>query len=101
MHQEHARGGFDMEPEIILIPDDNGVEQEFEVIMKFEVDGTGAKYVLVVPVEIEDEDDEVYAFRYEENPCRQGGDIILHVIEDESEWELVEEVFNQLMEDFE
>ncbi len=43
-----------------------GHEEEFEVIMKFEVDGSEAKYMMVAPVEPEDGETDVYAFRYEE-----------------------------------
>ncbi|WP_028596038.1 DUF1292 domain-containing protein [Paenibacillus assamensis] len=84
------------EPEIIYIPDDEGNEEEFEVIMKFEVDGSDNKYMMVVPVEASDEEDseEVYAFRYEED----GDDLKLFVIEDEEEWNIVEETFNTLVD---
>ncbi|MBD8498930.1 MULTISPECIES: DUF1292 domain-containing protein [Paenibacillus] len=84
------------EPEIIYIPDDEGNEEEFEVIMKFEVDGSDNKYMMVVPVEPSDEEDseEVYAFRYEED----GDDLKLFVIEDEEEWNIVEETFNTLVD---
>lgn len=82
------------EPEIIYIPDDDGNEEEFEVIMKFEVDGSDKKYLMVVPVEGGDEEsDEVYAFRYEED----GDDLTLYTIEDEEEWNIVEETFNTLL----
>ncbi|WP_322904608.1 DUF1292 domain-containing protein [Paenibacillus campi] len=82
------------EPEIIYIPDDDGNEEEFEVIMKFEVDGSDAKYMMVVPMEAtEDDTDEVYAFRYEED----GDDLKLYIIEDEQEWQIVEETFNTLV----
>ena len=82
------------EPEIIYIPDDDGNEEEFEVVMKFEVDGTNQKYMLVVPAEASDEEEEeVYAFRYEED----GDDLQLFTIEDEAEWDMVEETFNTLM----
>ncbi len=82
------------EPEIIYIPDDDGNEEEFEVIMKFEVDGSEAKYMMVVPMEAtEDDTDEVYAFRYEED----GDDLKLYIIEDEDEWQIVEETFNTLV----
>ncbi|WP_411343456.1 DUF1292 domain-containing protein [Paenibacillus sp. WLX1005] len=82
------------EPEIIYIPDDEGNEEEFEVIMKFEVDGSEAKYMMVVPMEAtEDDTDEVYAFRYEE----EGDDLKLYIIEDEDEWQIVEETFNTLV----
>ncbi|MCG7410309.1 DUF1292 domain-containing protein [Paenibacillus sp. ACRRX] len=83
------------EPEIIYIPDDEGNEEEFEVIMKFEVDGSDNKYMMVVPVDAADEEaDEVYAFRYEED----GEDLKLFIIEDEEEWNIVEETFNTLVD---
>ena len=82
------------EPEIIYIPDDEGNEEEFEVIMKFEVAGSDAKYMMVVPMEAtEDDTDEVYAFRYEE----EEDDLKLYIIEDEAEWQIVEETFNTLV----
>lgn len=83
------------EPEIIYIPDEDGNEEEFEVIMKFEVDGSDQKYMMVVPVESDEESDEVYAFRYEED----GDDLKLYTIEDEEEWNMVEETFNTLLGD--
>jgi len=85
-----------MEPEIIYIPDEEGNEEEFEVVMKFEVEDSGAKYLMVVPTESEDETDEVYAFRYEED--ENGEELKLYTIEDEEEWNMVEETFNTLLE---
>lgn len=87
------------EPEIIYIPDDEGNEEEFEVIMKFEVDGSDAKYMMVVPLDSEgadDESEEVYAFRYEED----GDDLKLYTIDSDEEWEIVEETFNTLIDEF-
>ena len=86
---------FDDEPEIIYIPDEDGNEEEFEVVMKFEVDGSDNKYMMVVPVEEseDEESEEVYAFRYIED----GDDLQLYTIEDEEEWKIVEETFNTLM----
>jgi len=82
------------EPEIIYIPDEEGQEEGFEVIMKFEVDGSESKYMMVVPLDSDDEEaDEVYAFRYEED----NDDLKLYVIEDEAEWQIVEETFNTLV----
>jgi uncharacterized protein YrzB (UPF0473 family) len=85
---------LDYEPEIIYIPDEDGNEEEFEVVMKFEVDGSDQKYMMVVPLDSEDESEEVYAFRYEED----GDDLKLYTIEDEEEWNMVEETFNTLLE---
>ena len=83
------------EPEIIYIPDDEGNEEEFEVIMKFEVDDSDTKYLMVVPMDSDEETDEVYAFRYEED--EDGDDLKLYTIEDEEEWNMVEETFNTLL----
>jgi uncharacterized protein YrzB (UPF0473 family) len=84
------------EPEIIYIPDEDGNEEEFEVIYTFEVDGSDKKYMMVVPVDSEDEEsDEVYAFRYEED--ENGEDLKLYPIEDEEEWNIVEETFHTLI----
>jgi len=87
----------EMEPEIIYIPDEEGNEEEFEVIMKFELDGDGRKYIMVVPVNggegDEEGEEEVYAFRYEED----GDELNLYTIEDEEEWQIVEETFNTLL----
>lgn len=92
------RIGNEEEPEIIYIPDDEGNEEEFEVIMKFEVDGSDAKYMMVVPLESDEEAEaeEVYAFRYEED----GDDLKLYTIESDEEWEIVEETFNTLIDEF-
>ncbi len=83
------------EPELIYIPDEEGNEEEFEVIMKFEVDDSDAKYMMVVPVvgDGSDNEEEVYAFRYEEDE----EDLKLYPIEDDAEWEMVEETFNTLL----
>ncbi|MDO7908118.1 DUF1292 domain-containing protein [Paenibacillus sp. JX-17] len=93
MAENHV--GMQEEPEIIYIPDDEGNEEEFEVIMKFEVDGSDSKYMMVAPVDGDDDESEVYAFRYEED----GDDIKLYVIEDDAEWDIVEETFNTFLVD--
>jgi uncharacterized protein YrzB (UPF0473 family) len=89
------------EAELIYIPDDDGNEEAFEVIMRFEVDdGTDRKYLMVVPADEDEEaseEQEVYAFRYEE----EHDEIKLFPIEDQAEWDMVEETFNTLMGEFE
>jgi len=85
------------EAEIIYIPDDEGNDEPFEVIMRFEPDdGTDRKYIMLVPADDTDEEQEVFAFRYEE----EGDDIKLFPIEDEAEWDMVEETFNTLVSGF-
>ncbi|MBB6735433.1 DUF1292 domain-containing protein [Cohnella zeiphila] len=81
------------EAEILYIPDDEGNDEAFEVIMRFEPDdGTDRKYILLVPAEDTDEEQEVFAFRYEE----EDEEIKLFPIEDQAEWDMVEETFNTL-----
>jgi uncharacterized protein YrzB (UPF0473 family) len=88
------------EAEIIYIPDDDGNDEAFEVIMRFELDdGSDRKYLMVVPAEEspeEEEEQEVFAFRYEE----ENEEIKLFPIEEQAEWDMVEETFNTLMSEF-
>lgn len=83
------------EAEIIYIADDEGNDEAFEVIARFELDdGTDRKYLMVVPAdEDENEEQEVFAFRYDE----ENEEIKLYPIEDQEEWDMVEETFNMLM----
>lgn len=71
------------EAEIIYIADDEGNDEAFEVIARFELDdGTDRKYLMVVPAdEDENEEQEVFAFRYDE----ENEEIKLYPIEDQEE----------------
>lgn len=80
--------------ERIFIPDDDGEDHEFEVILPFELDETNAAYLAVVPVEqVESEEADLYVFRYEE----EDEGLQLFQIESDDEWDLVEEVLNTLL----
>lgn len=84
----------------LFIPDENGVEQKFEILYEFERHDTGQKYILVVPADQdvdEEEQQEVFAFRYHGDQDQ----LTLEMIEDDKEWEIVEEMFNTwLSEEF-
>ncbi|GAA0601844.1 DUF1292 domain-containing protein [Virgibacillus siamensis] len=87
------------EQERIIIPDENGEEHLFEVLFSFDVDQTENSYIAVVPVEQKDDDEvEVYAFRYEEKE-KDDDDLSLFAIESNEEWEMVEEMLNTLAEE--
>ncbi|MFD2210992.1 DUF1292 domain-containing protein [Virgibacillus halophilus] len=87
------------EKERIIIPDENGEEHLFEVLFTFDVDETNQSYIAVVPAEQKDDDEvEVYAFRYEEKG-QDDDDLALFPIEDDEEWELVEEMLNTLADE--
>ncbi|SEO33991.1 Uncharacterized protein YrzB, UPF0473 family [Amphibacillus marinus] len=86
------------ENERIIIPDENGEEHLFEVLFTFDVDQNQQSYIAVVPVEQSaDEEQEVFAFRYEEKGNED--DLALFAIETDEEWEIVEEMLNTLMEE--
>jgi len=85
------------EQERIIIPDESGNDHEFIVIYRFEVDETNASYVALVPSEQEeDEEQDLYVFRIEED--EDDDDIRLFQIEDEAEWEIIEETIATLEE---
>jgi uncharacterized protein YrzB (UPF0473 family) len=80
------------EKERIIIPDESGEEHLFEVLFTFDLDESEKSYMVVVPVEqTESEEQEVYAFRFEE-PVGKEDDLTLYQIEDDEEWEMVEEM---------
>jgi len=87
------------ENERIIIPDENGEENLFEVLFTFDVDDTKKSYLAVVPIEQKDDDEvEVYAFRYEENGDNDN-DLALFPIETDEEWEIVEEMLHTLADE--
>ncbi|MGM7702127.1 DUF1292 domain-containing protein [Pseudalkalibacillus sp. Hm43] len=84
------------EKERIIIPDENGEEHLFEVLFTFDVDETEKSYMVLVPVESSEEDEEdveVFAFRYEDKG-EKDDDIELFPIETDAEWDMVEEMLN-------
>ncbi|WP_124727943.1 DUF1292 domain-containing protein [Staphylospora marina] len=88
--------------EILIIPNDEGKDEEFEVLYTFEHNDTGKKYMFVTPVQSEEDDEEEYqevlAFRYNDD----GGEFRLEMIDEdnEEEWDMVEEMFNTLFSDW-
>lgn len=87
------------EKERIIIPDENGEENLFEVLFKFDIDETGHSYITLIPVEqAQDEEVEVYAFRYEDDGSEENG-LKLFPIESDEEWDMVEEMLNTLADE--
>ncbi len=78
-----------MEDKILLI-DENGEEREFELIVSIDIEDK--TYVLLS----EDEDsDDVYPFVIGQD---EEGEVLMPV-EDEDEFQLIEEAYSQLMEE--
>lgn len=87
--------------ERIIIPDDNGDEVLFEVLLTFDIDETKKSYVFLTEVnEVasreDDEEVDVYAFRYE---MGDDEDLSFFDIESDEEWEMVEEMFHTLVDE--
>ncbi|WP_084213487.1 DUF1292 domain-containing protein [Thermicanus aegyptius] len=92
---DHLHYHEDEEGEFIYIPDEEGNEVRYEVLYQFEVEDSGKKYMLIIPAEETDEEEqEVLAFRFDED---EEGGITLYPLETDEEWDLVEEAFNTLM----
>lgn len=84
--------------ERIIIPDpETGEEHLFDVLFTFDVEESDKSYMVVTPTEAPDEDEEVevFGFRYED----EDGDFKLFAIESDEEWEMVEEMINTYMDE--
>lgn len=87
------------EKERIIIPDEDGEEHLFEVLVTFTIEETKQTYIAVTPIEeSEDEEVEVYAFRYEMKD-NDDNDIALYPIDSDEEWDMVEEMLHTLVDD--
>lgn len=84
----------------ITLVDENGNEQLFNVLFTFTSDEYKKSYILLYPEGTEDDEEvDIQAFSF--NPDEDGdateGD--LQPIEDDAEWEMVEEVLNTFLDD--
>lgn len=87
------------EKERIVIPDENGDEHLFEVLVTFDVKETQKTYIAVVPVEQQEDDEvELFAFRYEIKDSDED-DLALFPIESDEEWDMVEEMLHTLTDE--
>lgn len=84
----------EFEVQLVTLIDEEGNEQEFEVIEIFEVDGTEYVAIALPEEEAEADDDEVMVFRLEVD--EKTGEEILHDIEDDDEWNKVAEAYMDL-----
>ena len=98
-NKDDIRPGAD-DQQITLI-DDNGNEELYNVLFTFDSDDYGKSYVLLYPEGIDDDDDDVqieaFSFTPDENVDASAGD--LFPIEDDDEWNMVEEVLNTFLAD--
>lgn len=97
-NNEHVKPGDDNQ-QITLI-DEKGNEELYQVLFTFDSEDYGKSYVLLYPAS-EDEDQEVeiqaFSFTPDANGDASSGD--LFPIEDDKEWDMVEEVLNTFLAD--
>lgn len=77
----------------VYIPDEDGNDVKFEVIIYFEIEKIGGKYIIATPA-FEDTD-EAYAFKIYE--YEDGSEIFVALEEDDDEFQLVLETYDTLM----
>ena len=82
---------MDNEISKITLTDENGVEIEFDVITKLDIEEN--EYVIVVPSNEDAEDAEAVALKIELN---DDGEEVLVSIDDEDEFEMVQEAYATL-----
>lgn len=76
------------EKEIIIV-DEDGVEVRYEILFTYENEDRGCQYVLYYDP---NDPEQIYAAKYNDNHE-------LFEVEDEEEWDEIQEVFNTFVED--
>ncbi|GKT03478.1 DUF1292 domain-containing protein [Furfurilactobacillus sp. WILCCON 0119] len=88
----------DNEQQITLV-DDNGNETLYNVLFTFTSEDYGKSYILLYPASTADDEEvdiQAYGFDPEEDGSTEGE---LSPIEDEAEWDMVEEMLNTFLDD--
>jgi uncharacterized protein YrzB (UPF0473 family) len=75
--------------DVITLIDEEGEEHEFTVLDILEVDGT--EYAILVPVDDEEQEDEVVIFKFTEDD--EGNEILVEIEDDE--WEKVADAWQE------
>ncbi|GAF39881.1 hypothetical protein FC83_GL000322 [Agrilactobacillus composti DSM 18527 = JCM 14202] len=99
-HKDNQQNSKDMNDRYVTLVDDQGNEELYQVLFTFDSEDYGKSYVLLYPASAkEDEEVEIQAFSFkpDENGDVAEGD--LYPIEDDDEWNMVEEVLNTFIND--
>lgn len=99
MAEEHNHDHNHEDEDLITLVDDDGNEELYKVLFTFDSDDFGKSYILLYPSSAEnDEEVDIQAYAYNPDQSEDSeGD--LQPIEDEDEWEMVEEVLNTFLDD--
>ena len=97
--EDKQNKAFDKDSQITLV-DDQGNEELYNVLFTFDSEDYGKSYVLLYPAgatEDEEVDIQAFSFKSDDNGATASGD--LYPIEDDDEWNMVEEVLNTFLSD--
>lgn len=85
--------------EIFTLVDEVGNEELYKEAMRFQSPETGKWYICLYPLDEEnDEEVGIQAFAFEE-PTSEEDELELLPIENDTEWEMVQEVLNTFIDD--
>lgn len=86
---------MDKDAKIVYIPDENGNDVKFEVIIYFEIEKLKGQYIIATPAF--EETDEAYAFKIFKD--EDGSEIFIALEDEDEEFEMVLETYNTLMDE--
>jgi len=98
-HEHNHNHNHEDEERYITLVNENGDEELFEILLTFDSEEYEKSYVLFYPVGEVEEEDEGVVHAYSYIPTEEGGFGELMEIENEEEWDMVEEVFNTFLDD--
>lgn len=82
--------------EYITIVDEQGNESLYEILFTFDSEDYGKSYVYLYPAGTSDDEDvELQVYSYIEQEDGTSGELL--PVEDEAEWEMIEEVLNTFL----
>ncbi len=90
-----------MDENYLTVVDENGNESLCEILFTFDSDEFEKSYVFYVPVETKDDDEEIEVLCSSYVQEEDGSIGQLSPIENDDEWDMVEEVFNTYMNNME
>lgn len=96
MSQNHPE---DLGEEFSLV-DEKGNEELFKEVLRFQADDNGKWYICLYPADEENADEvSIQAFELKNPDAKEGEDVSLLPIEDDKEWDMVQEVINTFIDD--
>ena len=83
---------------LITLQDENGNETLYRELFSFDADSNGKSYIFIYPADQEnDESVDISAYEVVDSKDGKGQDLV--AIEDDAEWDMVEQVLNTFLDD--